>query len=779
MRRGSMIAVVALLCVGTVACSYRTREIVPTIAPNAQSSRVYAADGTLITTLHGEENREELPLTAIPKQLQDAVIAIEDQRFWQHKGVDIRAILRAMREDALAGGAAQGGSTITQQYIKTTMLGTDKTLKRKLQEAALAYQFERKYTKERILELYLNTIYFGNGAYGVQAAAREYFGKPVADLSLAQSALLAGLIRRPSSYDPYDFPDNAISRRNIVLSKMAELGLTSPAKVAAAKAEPLTLAEPTPVAERYQAAHFVEEVKQFVLDDPRFGDTPAERRSLLFSGGLRIYTTIDLAAQQAAEAAVNAILPNPNGPEVALVAVEPATGHVKAMVGGRDFFGGGATAKFNLAMGKGRPTGSAFKPFVLTTALEQNLPLTTTYPAPGTINLPLPNGQVWSPGNYDSGESVAASDLVEGTVHSYNTLFAQLILTVGPDNAIDTAKRLGVRPPNGLQANPAAVLGTNDVRVLDMATAYGTFANHGLYVAPIMVTKILRANGTVLYQARHVQEKAIEAPIADTVTAVLRQVIERGTGTRANIGRPAAGKTGTSQEWRNAWFAGYTPQLSTAVWVGYSQGEVSMVPPTTGIRITGGSYPAQIWQNFVSTALANVPVVDFTAPPAPVTTTTTLAASATTVAAAPSTTARPLAMSSGASVPAVVGLSRTAAVAAIERAGLEAQVKMVGSSDEPGSVLDQSPVAGSSVDIGSTVVIAVAEPPPVEMVRVPNVLNLRSDAAVAALEKSGFKVTVIRQRGPASAGRVWKQSPAADENAPKGATVTIWVATRN
>ena len=283
-RRG----VAAIALVALSACSYTTREI-PAIPANAQSSQVFAADGTLITTLHGEQNREEIPLARIPKHLQDAVVAIEDERFWEHTGVDLRAVFRAIRTDAAEGSVQEGGSTITQQYVKNAILGDDRTIKRKVQEASLAFQLERKYTKERILELYLNTIYFGNGAYGVQAAAVTYFGKPVGDLAPVESALLAGVIRSPVASDPYDHPELALARRNLVLDKMAELRkLRCPTPRRPRRRRSQLAPAVAPADERYPAAHFVEEVKQFVLDDPRFGETPADRRNLLFNGGLRI-----------------------------------------------------------------------------------------------------------------------------------------------------------------------------------------------------------------------------------------------------------------------------------------------------------------------------------------------------------------------------------------------------------------------------------------------------------------------------------------------------------
>ncbi len=765
--RTVILAVAALTTVG--ACSYTTRDLAPDIPTNAQSSKVFAADGSVLTVLHGEQNREEIPLARIPKHLQDAVVAIEDERFWEHKGVDLRAVLRAIRRDATDGGVQEGGSTITQQYVKNAILGDDRTVKRKVQEASLAFQLERKYTKERILELYLNTIYFGNGAYGVQAAAQEYFGKQVGDLVPVESALLAGLIRSPISSDPYDHPDVALARRNLVLDKLGELNLLPDADVLAAKAVPLQLAPAeAPADERYPAAHFVDEVKRFVLDDPRFGETPSERRNLLFNGGLRIYTTLDPGLQQLAEQAIAGVLDQPDvDPDAALVSIEPSTGYVRAMVGGRDYFGGGEAAKLNLAMGKGRPTGSAFKPYVLAAALEQGIPLTEVLPAPGEIVINVPGDPTpWNVHNADPDEgNPAGVDLVEGTVHSFNTLFAQLIMQVGPDKAVDMARRLGVTPPNGLLAVPSAVLGANDVRVIDMASAYGTFANRGVAVPPVMVTRITRPDGTVLYAHRHDQRKAVDAVVADQVTSVLQQVIQRGTGTRAQLDRPVAGKTGTGQDYADAWFCGYAPTLATAVWVGFHQGEISMDPPQTRIRVYGGTWPAMIWHDFMAGALANVVPTDFVAPP---TTSTTVPVTAPTA-----TTLPPAVVD----VPNVVGDPADQASRTISRAGLVPErIEVYRPDVAPGTVTNQSPVGGTTALAGSTVVLEVAgatEP----RGEVPSVIGLTRKNATDVLREAGYEVTVIDQpNSAADHGTVWLQDPAGGDRAPRGSVVTIWVA---
>ena len=657
--------------------------------PVAETSRIYAADGALVTSLHGGENREVVPLSRIPKTLQDAVVAIEDERFWSHPGVDLRAVARAAAANTAEGKVVEGGSTITQQYVKNELLDSAKTAQRKLREASLAYQLEDRASKGRILELYLNSIYLGNGAYGVEAAARQYFGVPVEQLTLPQSALLAGIIYAPSEADPYDRPDVATRRRALVLEKMARLGLADGSAAEAASLEPLRL-RTKPTSERYPAPYFVERVKRFVLDDPRFGSTPKARRDLLFAGGLKIHTTLDLKRQAQAEDAVNRVLSEPaRDPEAALVALEPNTGYVRALVGGRGFFDGGAQAKFDLATQGARPAGSAFKPFVLAAALQQGIPLGRVYDAPRRTTIAVNrSASVWQVENYE-GSGGGRMPLLDATVHSINTVYAQLILEVGPSRAVDLAARMGITTP--LEPYPSAVLGTNDVRPLDMAAAYGTLANRGVAVTPAFVTKVVARDGSVIYQHRHAERRALDEGVADAEVEVLRQVVDRGTGVAARIGRPAAGKTGTGQEWRDAWFVGFTPDLATAVWVGFADAQRSMVPPATRTRVTGGSWPARVWQLFMSSALASTPVSEF--PNAPEVTASLDEAPLQGVAD-------------------VVGMPVEKAELTLSRDGFRVQRRGVPNRDyPPGYVVDQSPAAGESAPGGSVVVVDVSAAP--------------------------------------------------------------------
>jgi penicillin-binding protein 1A len=738
------------------ACTVRTEVQGPIRPVRAQTSWVLAADGTPLTSLHAEEDRQDVALGEVPEHVRHAVVAIEDERFFTHGGIDLQAMVRAALRNVSEGQVAEGGSTITQQYVKNVLLDDDdRTVKRKLREASLAIQLENRNTKDRILELYLNTIYFGNGAYGVEAAAREYFGATTSDLTLPQGALLAALIQAPNATDPYREPDAALRRRNLVLDKMVELDAISLEEAAAAASTPLELSSKPPE-QRYPAAHFVEQVKRLILDNEQFGATREERERLLFTGGIRVHTTIDLDLQRQAEEAVAKVLSEPErDPEAALVAMEPRTGFVRALVGGRDFFGPAEHAKFDLATQKGRPAGSSFKPLVLATAVDRGFPLDEPYPAPAALTLSTDTGP-WRVENYGAQDGGSAN-LVEATVRSYNTVYAQLMQQVGPADAVEMAHRLGITSP--LVNYPSTVLGVNDVTPLEMASAFGTFAARGIHVAPVLVTRILDADGSILYQHERDPERVLRQPVADQVTDILRQVIERGTGTTAKIGRPAAGKTGTGQDWTDAWFVGFTPELVSSVWVGFPEAQVPMVPPRTRIRVTGGSWPAQIWQLFMSAALADRPVTELPQPPSEL---ELLGAELVVIRD-------------------VIGFRFEAAQDLLERDGWTVERNDVPSSDyPPGIVVAQTPTAGEEAPKGSTIILDVSDGR-AEIAAVPDSLDALSEDAAREIRLAGFTPEVRVELEPESAGgaaragRVWKQSPAAGTILRLGATVIVWV----
>jgi penicillin-binding protein 1A len=693
------------------------RDAPPIALPeNAQPSAIYDANGTLITTLE-EENRVNVPLEQIPRSLQDAVVAIEDARFWTHNGVDPRAVARAAGRNAEAGEVAEGGSTITQQYVKNALLSPEQTLGRKLEEAATALALERNYSKQLILELYLNTIYLGNGAYGVGAAAQEYFGVPVEDLSLAQSATIAGVIQAPSRHDPRDQPDAATARRDVVLRRMLDQGLITETQAERATAEPLVLApeQPPSATQPYPAPHFIDEVKDWLLNtSDALGTSTAERRERLLRGGLRIETTVDLALQATAEQSIRDVLPgqgsDPRTPDAALVSIDPRTGFVRAMVGGHDYFGTHSYRQTNLAAGAGRQTGSAFKPIVMATALDTGVPASKQFSAPSSAVLQIPGG-VWRV----RGGGIGAGTMAECTVVSSNTCYANIMLDpeVGPERSVEMAERLGVVSTE-VQPTPAIVLGANNATVQDMASVYATFANDGVQVPPVYVTKITGPDGAVVYQHAHSQSTATSPEVVRQIAPALEGVISRGTGTRADIGRPAGGKTGSAQNNTDAWFCGYTQQLATAVWVGFAEPRpgadgvrrlVSMTPPNTRITVYGGTYPAQIWSRFMRSALEGTeptPLMDPATEPAPT----------TTVPAPDDGFGQPVAADTGVQVPDVEGLSAGSATDRLEAAGLAVErVSVTSAASAPGMVVSQSPAGGGSVEPGSTVFLEVTTLP--------------------------------------------------------------------
>ena len=572
----------------------------------AQRSVVYARDGSVLAVLHAEENRSPVPLDDVPKHVVDAILAVEDERYWDHGGVDLRATARAFMTNLSSGEVRQGGSTITQQLVKNSLLTPEQTVGRKFKEAMLAVRLENKLSKDEILERYLNTVYFGNGAYGVQAAAEVYFGKDAVDLTLEQAVFLAGIIRNPIGYDPIKFPDAAAARRDVAVDRLLIEGGISSEQARELKRYELPKAVAKPVAPPQD--HFVEAVKQVLLDDERLGETATERYNAVFKGGLRIHTTLDPRMQKAAQDALATILPDgiTRGRFTgALVSVEPLTGAVRALAGGQSF----EQSKYNLVTQGRRQTGSAFKPIVLAAALEDG------YSPNDTINGTSPCHIKWTPPyepqNFE-GEGGGVMSLTDATVHSVNCAYVKLAMVVGLDKVADMANNLGLT--GEFKQLPSMSLGAQEVSPLEMASAYGTFAADGTHHAPHLVERVLDRKGKRVFAADDEGDRRLPAQVARVETQVLRQVVERGTGTRARLsGRQVAGKTGTSQNHENAWFVGYTPQLSTAVWMGAPEGNVSMTN-VGGIRVTGGSYPARIWNSFMSEALEGEPGLTFSAP---------------------------------------------------------------------------------------------------------------------------------------------------------------------
>jgi penicillin-binding protein 1A len=562
------------------------------------ASSYYDQNGELFARI-GEENREPVKIKDIPLFVQDAFIAVEDVRFYHHHGVDLRGIARAVWNNLTGGGIQQGASTITQQLVKLSFLTPEKTLKRKIQEAILAFMVERRYSKQEILEMYLNKIYFGNGAYGIQAASRIYFGKKVNELSLSQAAFLAGLPKAPNLYSKIE---EATARRNVVLDTMARYGFISEAQIAEAKKEPLIDLDKNSKGTLYPYPYFVDHVTKQLISD--FGE------DMIYKGGLRVYTTLDRNTQKAAEDA----LANPKNfpvsgrdssgilqPEGAAVFLDPQTGYIKAIAGGREHT---HQLQFNRATMAPRQPGSAFKPIV---AYGPAIELKGMGPASVIDDIPVKYGS-YSPPNYDKSYR-GLTTMRTALRHSVNVVAVRTMMEhAGISNAVNFARRLGITLDPQKHGASMALGGLNQgVTPLQMAVAYAAFANGGIYVKPTAVLRVESLDGKVLKEYKAEPYQALKPSTAYLITDMLKDVIQSGTGTNARLNRPAAGKTGTTDEGKDLWFAGYTPDLVGVVWIGHDK-------PKSMPFEYGGRYPAFIWRQVMNQALKNIPPHDFPRP---------------------------------------------------------------------------------------------------------------------------------------------------------------------
>lgn len=668
-----------------------------------QTTIIYDRSGKILTRVFAEENRQDVPLSDMPQSLRQAVIATEDQRFYEHEGVDPISITRALMVDIIKREKAQGGSTITQQYVKQAFVTTERTLKRKVQEAILAQRVEKRYTKDQILENYLNTIYFGHGAYGVEAASRAYFGKSVTRLSVPESAVIAGVIKSPGRYSPYLDKDAALLRRNTVLSQMKAQGYLTPAEHAQAAATPIELTGKKKRSAR--APYYVEWIKQQLVDE--FGE------QAVYRGGLRVKTTLDPKAQSIAEKAIGDALDKKDDPSAALVAIKPATGEIVAMVGGRSF----DDQQYNVAVQGKRQPGSAFKPFVLATALSEGISPEKAYKS-GPAKLKVGN-QTWSVTGAH-GSSKGTMRLRPATEQSVNSVFAQLILEVGPDKVVGVGERLGLS--KGIDPVPAIALGglEQGVSPLEMASAYSTLANGGQRAKPYAIASVTGPKGEVLLKTAPKTTRAINAAVAYLTTDILEGVIDRGTGTAADIDRPAAGKTGTTQEYRDAWFVGYTPDLACAVWVGYPESQKEM-KSVHGRVVTGGSIPAEIWATYMRKALADTPKTKFDKPKGLTTVKVCSQSGGLAIEYCPKPISaltltefepkpceihkEPIEVK----VPKLTGMPKEDALAKLSELKLKAKVvEKAVSGVGVGIVADQTPASGGRVKVGTTVTLTVA-----------------------------------------------------------------------
>ena len=564
-----------------------------------QNSFLYAANGSLLGSIPAERNRQPVQVDGMSPWIRKATIAVEDRRFFEHDGVDIEGIARAAVADVKAGRIVEGGSTITQQLVRNLYISRERTVQRKVKEACLATKLDNAWTKHRILTTYLNQVYYGSQAYGIEAASQTFFSRPALDLTLSQSALLAGLTQAPSIYNPFTAPGRALARRALVLRAMLETGIiTKRQHVRAAKSN-LGL-EPGRLYSQIREPYFFGYVRDRLIEE--YGAATVR------SGGLRVYTTIKPRYQRLAEEAIRDTLTEPTDPAAALISISPRTGAIRAMAA---VIPNRPKNEFNLLSQARRQPGSTFKTFVLAAAVEMGINPDSTYyvSAPFTYRVhPAGNcddGSWWCVHTY-ANDYYGWSSIRSATIRSDNAVYAQLTLDVTPEKVAETARKMGVQTP--LAKVPSIGLGSVAVSPLDLASGYATLASGGVYSEPMAIRRVVLANGKEDKDAGWGvprRRRAISEGSAAIVTRILEQNMQSGTGTRAAFGRPAAGKTGTNEEHKDAWFAGYTPDLATTVWMGYTKAEIPM-SSVHGISVSGGSFPAEIWRLFMEPSLDSI-----------------------------------------------------------------------------------------------------------------------------------------------------------------------------
>lgn len=778
-----------LLLLGTASFCYglvtAIASEIPTLDParyhRVQNSYIYASNGQILAILRGSENRRVVASDQIADVMKQAIVAVEDKRFFEHHGIDLHGILRALWADLTNEKVVQGGSTITQQFVKNAFTGQQRSFGRKLKEAALAWQLEQQWSKDRILTAYLNTIYFGNGAYGIEQAAEVYFGEHASALSLSQAALLAGIPSDPTLYDPVTHPRLARERRARVLRDMLDQQDITRDQYRLALAAPLPPPQDVHLpGAQGPAPYFTNYVKQLLVD--KYGT------GRVFGGGLRVRTSIDLNMQEIARQAIAKWLPSDTGPSAALVAIDPRDGRVLAMYGGRSF----KESQFNLAVQGERQPGSAFKPFALAAALQQGIsPATTFVSRPVAIS--LDSGKVWYVHNYEDA-NLGRIDLEAATIHSDNTVYAQLAKIVGPQAIANAASSLGIT--SHLDPFFSIVLGGEAVNPLEMARAYSSFADDGQRVDGSLFGNHPRAILSVNKQANDVvRRRAISSNNAAIVTRFLQEVVQMGTGVRAQLadGRPVAGKTGTTENYGDAWFVGYTPQLAVSVWVGYPNKLRPMTTEYGGQPVAGGTFPALIFKTFMENALAylNAPPESFAPPsfPAPVTESVVFrngiwqrdnGQCKGTVSLAffsgegPSRLAdcRP----NEVEVPNVLGQSFDDATTTLSSQPLRTQAiyEPAAPGQAIGVVVGEIPSIGSHLSPFDTVRLVLAKP--LHGV-VPSVVGLPTQAAVEKLAARGLKASVVGLLANGTGSeQVISQEPAAGVAAAPGMAVKLVVA---
>lgn len=614
--------------------------------PLSQRTTILDAKGGKIATVYSRD-RTVVPLKAISPYMQKALVAIEDSRFYEHGAVDLKGVLRALNRNAQEGGVSEGASTLTQQYVKNVFVeeagndptkvaqATQQTLGRKVQELKYAIQVEEELGKKKILENYLNITFFGEQAYGVEAAAQRYFSTSAKDLTLEESALLAGIVQSPSRYDPVNDVQEATKRRNTVLARMAAVGDISQGEADKAIAKPIKLHVTEPkngcITAVKGAGFFCDYVRQVFLNDPVFGKTPKERAAIWDQGGLTVRTTLDPQAQDSAQASIKDHVYKTDPVATALSIVQPGTGKILAMGQSRPYGFKKNETQINLAVdkdmggGAGYQPGSTFKPIVAAAALERGIPATQTFPAPYKMTYPTPvqtcNGP-WTdkdvPVENENESEKGPMGMKEATAKSVNTYYVQLISQIGVCPVTDLSKKMGVVRADGnpIQQVPSITLGSQEVSPLTMAGAYATFASRGTYCTPIAIESITGPDKKPMAVPKSKCDRAMSEKTADTVSALLKGVVEDGTGTEAGLSdRPSAGKTGTTDFRYAAWFVGYTPNMAAAVWVGDPTHKKRMENITIGgqyhAKVFGGDTPGPIWRDAMSGALQGVPALNF------------------------------------------------------------------------------------------------------------------------------------------------------------------------
>lgn len=602
--------VIVLPQVGTIVTAHEGTAADLQLSELAERSSMFASDGTFLTVLAEEENREPIDLDDAPQEVIDAILTIEDADFYEHNGVNLRGTFRALVENINAGGIEQGGSTITQQLIKISLLTSEQNFSRKSTEAFYALRLERQMTKDEILERYLNTVYFGSGAYGIQAAAETYWGyQDASELGWAEAALLAGIIRNPTQFDPTRFPDAARNRRNVVLNRLVTTGHLTEDEADLFGLAPLPAERQEPISTKPRD-YFIEQALQELLNDNPsiLGGDYQDRFNMIYREGLKIYTTFEPDTQAAAERARDELLPETEeGFTVAIATVDTHSGAVRAVVGGPEF----EREKFNLATQGLRQPGSSMKTFVLAALFENGFSPGDIVRADGPCNFPDPTSRT---GKYTVGGSFRQpTSIASVTRSSNNCAFVRLGQVVGNDKVVQVARRLGITTL-GEEAEflLSLPLGVTVVHPMEMAGAYAAFGNDGKHNTPWYIERVEDRDGNIIYEKDEEWTRAVTEPTARQINAVLESNVERGTGRRAQLdgGHAAAGKTGTTNGFVDAWFVGYTDHYSTAVWLGHPDNA------TTRIRIPGwnsfgGGLPATIWGAYMNEVHADLEPIPF------------------------------------------------------------------------------------------------------------------------------------------------------------------------